>query len=322
MSSTDSQPALVLVTGSTGYVGVSIVLEFLRAGFRVRQAVRKQAQAAAFDKKYPEFSGRTSYFLITSLDAPGAFDEAVKGVTYIAHAASPVNYMFAEDCKRDIIDPAIEGAVGILRSAKSEPSVKAVVLTSSLSAFLDLFNPPGPETRITSDDWNQITYDIAIKLPSTEGVAAYSHAERAAWDFMEKEKPGFTLTVYVQCILIDATHQAWPPGIIPSFVDVRDVAKAHVAAVTRPEAAGKRYICSAGQFSCPEAMRFCVKRCPTQSHRFPSAEGAPFEPIFQDDGAKCASDLCFTYMDLETSVGDWAAQVFSLPEEKPIRAKL
>lgn len=90
MSSVNSS-TIALVTGASGYVGSAIALEFLKQGFSVRLALRNEAQRDAWLETYPDTADRTSFAFITSIDTPGAFDEAVKGVTYIAHAASPVN---------------------------------------------------------------------------------------------------------------------------------------------------------------------------------------------------------------------------------------
>lgn len=83
-------PILVLVTGASGFVGSEIALEFLRQGFAVRLSIRKQEQASLWDAKYPEYKYRVDFVLVKAMGTPGAFDDAVRGVTYIAHAASPM----------------------------------------------------------------------------------------------------------------------------------------------------------------------------------------------------------------------------------------
>lgn len=80
------------------------------------------------------------------MEAPGAYDEAVKSVDGIIHAASPV--VFDAEDPQDVIRPAVEGATGILKSAaKYGKNVKRVVLTSSAVAI------------VVEDQKEGVTYD-------------------------------------------------------------------------------------------------------------------------------------------------------------------
>lgn len=65
-----------------------------------------------------------------------SFLDAVKGVDFVIHTASPVNYALREDVERSVIDPALDGTLAVLRAAAKEGSVKRVVLTSSMVAAL------------------------------------------------------------------------------------------------------------------------------------------------------------------------------------------
>lgn len=90
MSSRSSQ--LVLITGASGFIGSEIALEALRQGFSVRLAVRKQSQADAFKAAYPDFASRITSTIVPDITVEGAFDEAVQGVDFVVHAASPVTF--------------------------------------------------------------------------------------------------------------------------------------------------------------------------------------------------------------------------------------
>ena len=80
----------VLVTGASGYVGGAIALRLLEhpAELTVRLALRNKADFDAFIAHQPWYAGRLEFAHVPSITAPSAFDEAVKGVAYIAHAAS------------------------------------------------------------------------------------------------------------------------------------------------------------------------------------------------------------------------------------------
>lgn len=83
--------ARVLVTGISGFIGAEVAVQFLRAGLKIRGTVRKQTQADSFLLKYEvEFPGMIEVVIVERLDAKGAFDEAVKGVSAVMHIASPL----------------------------------------------------------------------------------------------------------------------------------------------------------------------------------------------------------------------------------------
>lgn len=81
---------LVLVTGASGYVGASVVHAFLRAGYRVRGTVRKQAQAGAWRYRLPHYDEeRLDFAIVEDMGREGAYDEAIKDVEVVVHTASP-----------------------------------------------------------------------------------------------------------------------------------------------------------------------------------------------------------------------------------------
>ena len=97
------------------------------------------------------------------------------------------------DTKRDLLDPAINGTTGVLKAIKAHaPTVKRVVVTSSFAA---LVSPSGKPTGYvySEKDWNPVTAEQALESPSLGYRASKTFAEKAAWDFVEKEKPNFTL---------------------------------------------------------------------------------------------------------------------------------
>ena len=87
----DFMDSLILITGISGFIGAEVAVQFLRAGYKIRGTVRQQSQADAFVTKYEEeFPGLIEVVIVERLDAKGAFDEAVKGVSAIMHIASPL----------------------------------------------------------------------------------------------------------------------------------------------------------------------------------------------------------------------------------------
>ena len=89
---------------------------------------------------------------------------------------------------------AIVGTTGILKAIKtSAPSVKRVVITSSFAAIVNGQKGLWPDHVYSEEDWNPITEEDALQNAANAYRASKTFAEKAAWDFVEKEKPNFTL---------------------------------------------------------------------------------------------------------------------------------
>lgn len=70
------------------------------------------------------------------LEQPGSFDAAVEGCTCVIHTASPVVMDAAAGTGRArLIVPAVSGVENVLGSVNKAPSVRRVVLTSSVGAL-------------------------------------------------------------------------------------------------------------------------------------------------------------------------------------------
>jgi dihydroflavonol-4-reductase len=244
----------VCVTGASGFIAAQIVADLLATGHRVRGTVRDPGSKLARDpdSTWPGAGDRLA-LVAADLLAPDSFDQAVAGADFVLHTASPY-ILDAPDPERDIVRPAVAGTRAVLAAAARAGTVKRVVLTSSMAAITD---QPESDRVLTEADWNE-------KSSLTRNPYYYSKtlAEKAAWSFMAAEKPGFDLVVLNPFIVIgpslvpalnvsnkmfvDMLSGAYP--VIMSlhwgFVDVRDVARAHLAAMAAPAAAG-RYICAA-----------------------------------------------------------------------------
>ena len=95
---------------------------------------------------------------------------------------------------QDLLDPAVIGTTGILESIKkSAPSVKSVVITSSFAAIVDQKKGSWPGHAYSEDDWNPITEKEALENAVSGYRASKTFAEKAAWEFLQKEKPKFTI---------------------------------------------------------------------------------------------------------------------------------
>jgi nucleoside-diphosphate-sugar epimerase len=133
---------LVFITGGTGHLGYAILFEALNTGYRVRATVRSQDKAnkvlAAPSLLALKPGKQLEFALIPDILAEGAYDEAVKGATYIIHVASPVPKSFKEgdDAEKHFVNGAVKATMNILTAAQKSGTVKRVVITSSIGAII------------------------------------------------------------------------------------------------------------------------------------------------------------------------------------------
>ncbi len=248
---------LVLVTGGSGFVGVHCILALLKGGYRVRTTVRSLDRdhevRAMLEKGGAEPSdkpGEALEFRVADLLSDAGWTDAVAGCDYVLHVASPFPATDPKD-EDELIRPAREGALRVLKAAR-DAGVKRVVLTSSFAAVgygtKELTRP------YTEEDWTDATANVSAYVKSK------TLAERAAWDFIEREGGGLELAVVnptailgpvlgtdlstsielIRRLLTGAVPGL--PKVTFGFVDVRDVADLHVRAMTNPAGAGQRFL--------------------------------------------------------------------------------
>lgn len=250
------------------------------------------------------YGDRLSLAIVADMEAPGAFDEAVakSDITGVIHTASPFHYP-VDDNARDLFHPAVNGTLRILEAVKKNgPNVDRIVITSSFAAVLDVNAGLRPGYTYTEKDWNPIGWEEAkTSAGSVAYCASKEFAERAAWEFVEKQKPTFTITTlcppmvygpnghFVDSLkslnsssaniwnLINGSQKEVPPTGFPACVDVRDLAEAHVRALTYPEAAGQRYIVAGTPFTFQQIADIVRADYPQLRDKVP--EGNPGEPL-------------------------------------------
>ncbi|MFC1433837.1 NAD-dependent epimerase/dehydratase family protein [Streptacidiphilus sp. N1-3] len=252
-------PETVLVTGGSGYIAGWCITELLRNGYEVRTTVRSRGkEQAVLDAVSTQLdpAGRLS-FAVADLTADDGWDDAVKGVDYVLHVASPLGGGATDDPDA-MIAPARDGALRVLRAATAA-GVKRVVLTSAANAA----SPSSYATQGVTDEtlWTD---------PEDPTLSPYRRsktlAERAAWDFMDSHQGSTELvTVLPGAVFgpILTTSNIGSVGIVGrlvsgrmrgvpriglEIVDVRDLADIHIRAMTSPDAASQRFLAT-GEFT-------------------------------------------------------------------------
>ena len=245
----------ILVTGATGYIGKHIVRRLLDEGHTVVGSARSESRdaemRAALKPALADVAALDRYRTVRlDLTDDDGWARAMTGVDVLMHTASPFP-ISPPKTPEDLIRPALDGTLRALRAAHAS-HVSTVILTSSSVAVMDA---PCEREVYDETDWTD---------PDKPGLSAYARsktlAERAAWEFVASEAPHMRLSVinptFVQGAPLDDTYgtsikaierlMSGKDPMLPRLgfacCDVGDVAEAHIRAMNRPEAAGRRHI--------------------------------------------------------------------------------
>ncbi|KAL7896046.1 hypothetical protein HDV63DRAFT_89281 [Trichoderma sp. SZMC 28014] len=285
-----SPDSWILVTGVTGHIASHVTSQLLQRGYKVRGTVRDLTTASWLVDdlfKSAAVAGNFELALVSDFGDPDAFKDAIKGVSAIAHIATPNNF---DPDPSKVIPVTVGAATSILKAAASESSVKRFVYTSSVAAAAT--QKPGNHTHVGRDTWNNWAIEIANAPPPYEasrGPAVYSaakaKAEKAVWNFLDEEKPPFSINVVSPFATIGPVLHPNQPGatslwikellkgdlsstnIVPNFytVHVHDVALLHIAALLDPEVNGCRLQAWAEPANWNDLLRTLRKFCPNNT---------------------------------------------------------
>jgi len=266
----------VCVTGCSGFIALHLVQQLLDKSYTVVGTVRstsdenKMAPLLEMQKKH----GEDKFRIVPGVDCtkPETFEAAVAGCAGVFHTASPFHFQ-TEDPMTDLVKPAQMGTEGCLIACKKAAGMKRVVVTASFACIMNAGVYPNDYTY-SSKDWNKVSRPAADgKFPEPVGNHGYRYSkimgEKAAWDFARAEDCPFDVACinppfvigknYNKCKTPDDLNTSSGlvlgilSGKIPpvpnstAWVDVVDVARAHIAAYEHPEAGGRRFLCAADE---------------------------------------------------------------------------
>lgn len=284
------------VIGGTGFVASLLVKLLLEKGYAVNTTVRDpDNQKKVCHLHELQNLGDLKIFR-ADLTEESSFDAPIAGCDLVFHLATPVNFA-SKDPENDMIKPAIQGVLNVLKACAKAKTVKRVVMTSSAAA-VSINNLQ--ETGLVMDEknWTDVEFLSSVKPPTWGYPASKTLAEKAAWKFAEEnniklitvipsQMAGRSLTLDVPssvCLAMSLLRgdeflmnglkgMQMLSGSI-SITHVEDVCRAHIFLAEKESASG-RYICCAANTSVPELAKFLNKRypqykSPTEFGDFPS----------------------------------------------------
>jgi dihydroflavonol-4-reductase len=271
----------VLVTGISGFVGGHVALELLKAGYGVRGSLRDPRKADKVRQALSRAGADISRleFATLELTSDAGWAEAMDGVRYLQHVASPFVTAMPAD-RMELVRPAVEGTRRALEAAFAA-KVERVVLTSSMAAVM-YGHDKARTAPFTAADWTNL---------EGRGVSAYveskTRAERAAWQVAERhgrsrdlavinpgailgplldDDPG-TSVALVRRLLQGGVPVA--PRLAIVVIDVRDVAALHLAAMASVDAGGRRFPAGNGTFTLTELAEMLRAAFPERAGKLP-----------------------------------------------------
>ena len=240
----------VLVTGATGYIGLHCIQQLLDQGYAVNGSLRSLERKDEIFKSLESHNTSTEHLKLFSfnLNEDEGWDDGMEGCDYLIHVASPI--ALERKSEDFFVKPAVAGVKRALKFAKKH-NIKKVILTSSVAA---IFHGIELKEYYDESDWSD---------PENPSIDHYSKsktlAEKAAWDFIEAEGKPFEFSVINPALVIgpslsndlgesNKAIQMVATGKMPvavplqfGYVDVRDVAAAHILAMQKQASDGERF---------------------------------------------------------------------------------
>ncbi|KAJ0980957.1 hypothetical protein J5N97_009212 [Dioscorea zingiberensis] len=303
---------VVCVTGASGYIASWLVKLLLDRGYTVKATVRDLGDPKKTEhlRTLAGASERLQLFKANLLEE-GSFDAVVNGCECVFHTASPF-YHDIKDPQVELIDPAVKGTLNVLGSCAKISSIKKVVVTSSMAAVSYNERPRTPDVIVDETWFSSAEICERTKLWY---VLSKTLAEESAWKFSKENgielvtiNPAMvigpllqpTLNTSCAAILNLITGSSAYPNATFGWVNVKDVALAHILAYEVPSANG-RYCLVERVAHYSEIVKKIHELYPSLELPQKCADDKPFVPTYQVSKEKTRS-LGLDYTPLETSL--------------------
>ncbi|CDP14617.1 unnamed protein product [Coffea canephora] len=279
----------VCVTGASGFIASWLVKFLLHRGYIVKASVRdlndpkKVAHLLALDGA----SERLQLFKANLLEE-GSFDASIDGCDGVFHIASPFHDP-RNDPQAELIDPAVKGTLNVLKSYFCKETKSWYILAKTLAE---------------DEAWKFVKENdidmVAINPAMVIGPLL---------------QPTLNTSGAVILNLINGA-ETFPNSTFP-WVDVKDVANAHILAFENPLASG-RYCLVEQVAHYSKVMKILHELFPSLKLPVKCADDKPFVPEYQVSKEK-AKSLGIEFTPFEQSIKE---TVESLKEKKLLVASV
>ncbi|KAK0717553.1 hypothetical protein B0T26DRAFT_802653 [Lasiosphaeria miniovina] len=333
-----------LLTGANSFVGAHVINSLIAAGYDVVGTVRRENLTSEILALHPEWKEKLELIVVKNYADESVWDHVFETyqLDHIVHVAAPLVDIPGEtDYDRDFLTPNVENNLALLRSAKRiAPTVKSVAVTGSINA-LTTGSPEellaGP---ITNETWLPITREQAREVNNNyiSYCSGKKEGELALWDFVKAEKPPFSVTVFLPALIFgpplqpikdlrsslnystnviysffNGTHETIPATSFPSFVDVRDLADAHVKALTTPAAANRRLLVNGKPMTYTSLVHALAEAIPELEGRLPADSGEDAKVTPARIEAEADNELLgLKFRTVEETMADTARRILEL----------
>eukprot|EP00253_Pinus_taeda_P033101 PITA_33101 len=261
----------VCVTGAGGFIASWLVKLLLQRGYTVRASVRTNpADDGGRYEHLRVLEGAKERLGLVKADILHyqSLLPVIRGCHGVFHMASVLN-----DNPEQVIEPAVEGTRNVMEAC-AETGVKRVVFTSSIGAVY--MNPHRDPLAVVQDDcWSDLDYCVETK---NWYCYAKTLAEKSAWDIAKRKNlelvvinPGLVLGPLLHSAMNPSTAHIMKyltgsaktyANLTQAYVDVRDVAEAHILVYETPSARCHRYLCAECNLHRGELVHMLAKLCP------------------------------------------------------------
>ncbi|KAM7223191.1 hypothetical protein V8F06_001404 [Rhypophila decipiens] len=295
-----------LLTGANSFVAAHIINALIEAGHHVTGTVRRASSADEIFALHPEWKDHLDIVVVDDFTNQTRWEDLFKTnqFDHVAHVAAPlVDIPGTTDYDTHFYHPNVEGNLSLLRAAHNfgSPSLKSIVVTGSINAATTGSPDELSAGPITSTTWVPISQDEARALKSNAYMSYCSgkkEGEHAIWNFVEQQKPTFSVTVFLPALifgppieplhggvkglhysagviysLINGTYDKIPDTTFPSYIDVRDLATAHVRALTEERVKNKRLLIGGRKSTYTDLVRALGKAEVLKGRKLPEESG-------------------------------------------------
>ncbi|KAI7244519.1 hypothetical protein KC343_g649 [Hortaea werneckii] len=224
-----------LITGANSFVATYIIVDLISKGHTVTGIVRRTSAGNDLLANHPEWSGKVAFEVVEDYARKGAFDDIfqARGYDYVIHTAAPMPKATALNFDEDFLRPGVDGTLNLLDSANANaPSLKSIAITGSANSVTGtIFS-----IMARSAEENKVTVLLPALIFGPPPTL---------------EPPNLSVSFVYR--FFNGTFQELPDtyaaGLFPTYVDVRDLATAHVRALSSAGAVNQRFLIGAPELS-------------------------------------------------------------------------